>query len=98
MSSRGRTQARTPNPSPRTPDPAFNSLDTCPRVTLARQAPDRRIRTRRKGGMRQGWETSQQTRCSPAWERGKIAALKGQPVKLRFTLRETALCSFWIDQ
>ncbi len=44
------------------------------------------------------WETSQQTRCSPAWERGKIAALKGQPVKLRFTLRETALYSFWIDQ
>jgi hypothetical protein len=32
------------------------------------------------------------------WAHGKIAALKGQPVKLRFTLRETALYSFWIDQ
>jgi hypothetical protein len=32
------------------------------------------------------------------WGRGKSAALKGQPVKLRFTLRETALYSFWIDQ
>jgi len=30
--------------------------------------------------------------------RGKLAALKGQPVKLRFTLRETALYSFWLDQ
>ena len=30
--------------------------------------------------------------------RGKLAALKRQPVKLRFTLRETALCSFWIDR
>ena len=32
------------------------------------------------------------------WRRGKIAALKGQPVQLRFTLRETALYSFWIDK
>ena len=30
--------------------------------------------------------------------RGKLAALKTQPVKLRFTLRETALYSFWIDR
>ena len=30
--------------------------------------------------------------------RGKLAALKRQPVKLRFTLRETALYSFWIDR
>lgn len=32
------------------------------------------------------------------WGRGKIATLKGQPVKLRVTLRETALNSFWIDK
>ncbi|MCH2591162.1 MAG: hypothetical protein MK004_22025 [Planctomycetales bacterium] len=32
------------------------------------------------------------------WGQGEIVALKGQPVKLRFTLRETALYSFWIDQ
>ena len=29
---------------------------------------------------------------------GKLAALKKQPVKLRFTLRETALYAFWIDR
>jgi len=57
MSSRSRTQASTPNPSLRTPAPAFNSLDSSPRVTLARPAPRRRIRTRRKGGMRQGLES-----------------------------------------
>ena len=28
---------------------------------------------------------------------GEIAALNGKQVKLRFTLQETALCSFWID-
>ena len=30
--------------------------------------------------------------------RGKLAALKTQPVNLQFTLRETALYSFWIDR
>ena len=32
------------------------------------------------------------------WARGNIAALKGKPVTLRFTLREAELYSFWVDE
>ncbi|MEE3370543.1 MAG: hypothetical protein VX346_14485 [Planctomycetota bacterium] len=35
-------------------------------------------------------------RCDVHWAQGDIATLKGNPVKLRFTLREAELHSFWV--
>ena len=40
------------------------------------------------------WETHREPR-QWIWKKGSLEALKGQPIRLRFTLRNASLYSFW---